>query len=279
MRKRFIDRGHTQLSIRRQSRLVGVNRNRLAALDRTPSTEDLRICRVIDEVHLRLPFYGFRRMAKELQSRGSSVGRGRARRLMRQMGLVAAFPQPRTSKKAPGRKIYPYLLRDLEVVRPNQAWSADITYIPMGRGFVYLVAFMDWHSRAVLAWKISNTLDSDFCVAALQEAREVAGCWPEIMNTDQGCQFTSAAWTDVLREADVRISMDGRGRWIDNVFVERLWRSLKYEDIYLHEYLDLVHLETGVAKWMSFHNHERRHQSLDYETPWMVWQCEAQQAA
>jgi putative transposase len=279
MRKSFIDQGHPQLSLRRQATLLRVNRNRLVALDRKPSAEDLLLCREIDEIHMRLPFYGSRRMVRELRSRGFAAGRGRVRRLMRWMGLTATYPKPKTSKKAPGHKIYPYLLRDLKVDRPNQAWCADITYIPMGRGFAYLVAIMDWHSRAVLGWKISNTLDSDFCVSALLQAREVAGTWPEIMNTDQGCQFTSAAWTDVLHEADVQISMDGRGRWIDNVFVERLWWSLKYEDIYLHEYLDLVHLESGVTKWMSFYNHERRHQSLGYMTPWSVWLGEAQHAA
>ena len=268
----FFERSHPQLSIRRQAQLVGVNRNRLSAPAETPSPEDLELCRAIDELHLRLPFYGSRRMAKALQSKGFVIGRGRTRRLMRPMGLVATYPKPRTSQKAPGHKIYPYLLRSLEVTEPNHVWCADITYIPMGRGFAYLVAIMDWKSRAVLSWKISNTLDTDFCVEALRDARRVAGTWPEIMNTDQGCQFTSQAWTSELLGAGVRISMDGKGRWLDNVFVERLWRSLKYEDIYLHEYLDLVHLEGGVTWWMNFYNHERGHQSLDYKTPWAVWQ-------
>ncbi|MFT5475778.1 MAG: putative transposase [Planctomycetota bacterium] len=169
-------------------------------------------------------------------------------------------------------KVYPYLLRTLKVEHPNQVWCSDITYIPMRRGFAYLVVMMDWHSRAVLGGRISNTLDTDFCLAALRDARGVAGCWPEIMNMDQGCQYTSKAWTGMLLDAGVKISMDGKRRWIDNVFVERLWRSLKYEDIDLREYLDLVHLEEGVGTWLSFYNHERRHQALDYEMPWHVWQ-------
>jgi putative transposase len=170
-------------------------------------------------------------------------------------------------------------LRNLEASRPNQVWCSDITYIPMRRGFAYLVVIMDWYSRAVLGWRISNTLDTEFCLQALQEARATAGYWPEIMNTDQGCQYTSDAWTGILEGARVKVSMDGKRRWIDNVFVERLWRSLKYEDIYLREYLDLVHLEDGVSQWLAFYNHERRHQALGYETPWSVWQQAPELAA
>ena len=173
--------------------------------------------------------------------------------------------------------VYPYLLRSLAVTRPNQVWCSDITYLPMKRGFAYLVVIMDWHSRAVLGWRISNTLDTDFCLQALEDARKVAGTWPEIMNTDQGCQYTSKAWTGSLREAGVQISMDGKRRWIDNVIVERLWRSLKYEDIYLREYQNLAQLEDGVGAWMSFYNHDRRHQGLENGTPWRVWSGNAPQ--
>jgi len=271
MRKELIDRGHPQLSVRRQSSLLQVNRNRLAPRTPCVSQDDLDICREIDEIHLARPYYGSRRMAVELRRRGIKIGRGRARRLMRLMGIVATYPKPRTSLKAPEHKIYPYLLRGLEIDRPNQVWCSDITYIPMRRGFAYLVVIMDWHSRAVLSWRISNTLDTAFCVEALLEARAVAGTWPEIMNTDQGCQYTSKVWIDVLEDADIQISMDGKRRWIDNVMVERFWRSLKYEDVYLREYVDIAHLEAGVAAWIDFYNHDRPHQSHGYETPWSIW--------
>jgi putative transposase len=218
-------------------------------------------------------------MSVDLSARGFSIGRGRCRRLMCRMGLTAIYPKPHTSLKSLENKVYPYLLRDLKITEPNQVWCSDITYIPMKRGFAYLVVIMDWNSRAVLSWKISNTLDTEFCLQALAEAREVAGTWPGIMNTDQGCQYTSKAWTGMLKEAGVKISMDGLRRWIDNVMVERLWRSVKYEDIFLHEYLDIAHLEEGVGKYLDFYNHERRHQSLDYQTPWDVWQGKATKQA
>lgn len=275
VRKSLIDKGHPQLSIRRQAELLKVNRNRLSTLAPRFSSHDLELCREIDELYLKRPYYGSRRIWKELQSRGHEIGRGRVRRLMRFMGLVAIYPKPRTSLKSLQHTIYPYLLRELKVTRPNQVWCSDITYIPMRHGFAYLVVIMDWYSRAVLAWRISNTLDTSFCVEALQEAHATAGAWPEIMNSDQGCQYTSEDWIDMLKDAGVRISMDGKGCWIDNVFVERLWRSLKYEDIYLHEYVDLIHLTGGVGRWMSFYNHERRHQALGYETPWQVWRGES----
>lgn len=273
MRKSFINKGHRQLSIRRQAELLQVNRNRLDQQSRKRSPKELEICREIDELHLVRPHFGSRSMSTHLKKRGYEVGRGKARRLMRLMGLTAIYPKPRTSIKSLENKVFPYLLRNLAITRPNQVWCTDITYIPMGRGFAYLVAIMDWQSRAVLAWRISNTLDTEFCVEALQAAREKAGCWPEIMNTDQGCQFTSEAWIGTLKGAGVRISMDGKGRWMDNVFIERLWRSLKYEDIYLREYLDLAELNAGVSAWMHFYNHERYHQSLENETPWSVWQA------
>jgi len=225
----------------------------------------------IDKLHLERPYFGSPRMAKALQALEYEIGRGRTRRLMRKMGIVAIYPKPRTSIKSPEHKVYPYLLRDLEVTKPNQVWCSDITYIPMRRGFAYLVAIMDWNSRAILGWSISNTLDTGIALEALAMARETAGSWPEIMNTDQGCQFTSEAWTGELKNAGVKISMDGKRRWIDNVFIERFWRSLKYEDIYLREYQDLVGLELGVGTWIDFYNNERQHQSLEYGTPWQVW--------
>ena len=279
MKKNFIDQGHPQLSVRRQAALVNVNRNRLDACLRKLSEQDERICAEMDKVHLERPYYGQRRMRVALCHRGLHVGRKRVRRLMRHMGLRAVYPKPNTSAKSPENPVYPYLLRGLTIDRPNQVWCADITYIPMARGFAYLVAIMDWSSRAVLGWRISNTLDASFCVGALRDARARAGTWPEIMNTDQGCQFTSEEWTNALKGADVQISMDGKGRWVDNVIIERLWRSLKYEDIYLREYRDLVELEDGVARWMEFYNYERPHQSQDNKTPWSVWSREPEQRA
>jgi len=272
MRKSFIDKGDSPLSTRRQAQLLRVNRNRLQQKPRKISQEEQELRLEIDQLHLQRPFLGSRRICTYLKKRGHAIGRGKVRRMMRRMGIVAIYPKPRTSIKAPEHKVYPYLLRRMPVTKANQVWCTDITYIPMGRGFAYLIAIMDWHSRAVLSWRISNTMDTDFCVEALHAARANAGCWPEIMNTDQGSQFTSDIWIETLKTAKVRISMDGKGRWIDNVFIERLWRSLKYEDIYLREYLDLGHLHKGVEDWMTYYNHERQHQSLDDETPWSVWQ-------
>ena len=271
MRRQLIDRDHPQLSVRRQAALVSVNRNRLAVGRPRVSDEDLAICKELDAIHLERPYYGSRRMAYELVRRGFEVGRGRVRRLMRFMGLRTTYPRPRTSIQAKDHPVYPYLLRSLEIDRPNQVWCSDITYIPMRRGFAYLVVIMDWHSRAVLGWRLSNTLDTSFCLDALREAAATAGGWPEILNTDQGCQFTSSAWIDLAESNGVRVSMDGRRRWIDNVMVERFWRSLKYEDVYLREYRDLVELEGGLAAWINFYNHERPHQGLANSTPWSIW--------
>lgn len=279
MRKSLVDQGHPQLSIRQQANLLKVNRNRLKPKARRTNNEDLQICREIDKIHMRLPFYGSRKISKELNSEEFVAGRGRVRRLMRHMGIEATYPKPRTSQKAPDHEVYPYLLKDLDVERPNQVWCSDISYIPMNRGFAYIVVIMDWHSRAVLGWRISNTLDTSFCIEALRDAHATAGTWPEIMNTDQGCQYTSQAWTGMLKEAGVQISMDGKRRWIDNVLVERLWRSLKYEDIYLREYIDIAQLEEGVGSWLTFYNKRRRHQALGYETPWSVWQGQVEVAA
>lgn len=272
MRKSLIDRDHPQLSIRRQAALVSVNRNRLQESGADPDAADLELCRRIDGLHLKRPFFGSRRLALELSAPAAPVGRGRVRRLMRFMGLRATYPRPRTSIPAEEHPKYPYLLRDLTIERPNQVWCSDITYIPMRRGFAYLVVIMDWHSRATLGWRLSNTLDTSFCLDALRDAAKTAGTWPQILNTDQGCQFTSSGWIELAESNGVRVSMDGRRRWIDNVMVERFWRSLKYEDIYLREYRDLVELEDGLTGYLGFYNHERRHQGLGDKTPWATWQ-------
>ena len=234
------------------------------------SAEDLMLMRLIDELHLRWPFYGSRRVRDELHTQGYTVNRKRVQRLMRQMGLRALYPRRRTSQPGQGHKVYPYLLRGLSVDRANQVWATDISYIPMAKGFMYLVAIMDWHSRRVLSWRVSNTLDTDFCVAALEEALERFGA-PEIFNTDQGAQFTAAAFTDVLKDHGVAISMDGKGRWIDNVFVERLWRSVKYEDVYLRAYETPAELRAGLGRYFEFYNARRRHSALDRRTPDAVY--------
>ncbi|HMQ35783.1 MAG TPA: IS3 family transposase [Chloroflexaceae bacterium] len=269
----MMERAHSQLSLRRQARLLAVNRNRLEPRPRI-TADDRRLMRDLDELHTRWPVYGQRKLQFELGRRGWRVGRKRVRRLMRLMGLEAIAPKPRTSQPSPDHKKYPYLLRDLPVTRPDQVWCADITYIPIHGGFAYLVAIMDWHSRAVLAWRLSNTLDAGFCVAAYQEALQIAGRAPDIMNTDQGVQFTGREWIAVVEGSGAQVSMDGRGRWLDNVFIERLWRSLKCEDIYLRDYGDLVALETGVRRWLNDYNHERIHQGLAYARPWDVYRPE-----
>ncbi|MCP4045370.1 MAG: IS3 family transposase, partial [Gammaproteobacteria bacterium] len=239
------------------------------------SDEDLALMRRLDEMHLKRPFYGSRRLRDWLQDEGYGVCRKRVQRLMQLMGIRALYPRPRTSKPGAGHKIYPYLLRDLTIDHANQVWATDITYIPMARGFIYLVAIMDWHSRKVLAWRLSNSLDSDFCVEALEEALAHYGR-PDIFNTDQGAQFTSEVFTSVLKDAGVDISMDGKGRWIDNVFVERLWRSVKYEDVYLKAYETVAEARTGIGKYFDFYNSERRHQNLCRQTPDQVYLSDIQ---
>ena len=226
--------------------------------------------RRIDEMHLKRPFYGSRRICDWLWEEGHDINRKRVQRLMRQMGITAIYPKAKTSKPGRGHKIYPYLLRNLVIDRPNQVWAADITYIPMAKGFVYLVAIMDWYSRRVLSWRLSNTMDSDFCVDALEEALGRYGS-PEIFNTDQGAQFTSEAFTSVLKEASVDISMDGKGRWMDNVFVERLWRSVKYEEVYLKAYESVAEARAGIGTYLKFYNSERRHQGINRQTPDQVY--------
>ena len=222
--------------------------------------------RLIDEQFLETPFYGSRQMTRWLRRQGDTVTRKRVRRLMRLLGVHALFQRPRTSQPHPAHRIYPYLLRDLRITRPNHVWCTDVTYIPLQWGFLYLVAVMDWASRKVLSWRLSNTLDASFCVEALHEALERYGP-PEIFNSDQGSQFTSVDFTDVLKEAGIRISMDGKGRWMDNVFIERLWRSLKYECVYLSEFATGSQARTGIGRWMDFYDRRRPHSSLNDRTP------------
>src|SRR4051795_6771552 len=269
-RRAKLDRDHPQLSIRRQCAMLGLARSGVYRLPHRAKDDDLLLMRRIDELFTRWPFLGSRRMTAMLRAEGIPINRKRVQRLMRRMGIAALGPKPRTSKPAPGHTIYPYLLREVTVERPNQVWAADITYIPIGRGFLYLVAIMDWASRAVLAWRLSNTMDVSFCVSALEEALARFG-QPEIFNTDQGSQFTSAAFTGVLASAGIRISMDGRGRWMDNVFIERLWRSLKHEDLYLKAYADGQEAKLGIAEWVRFYNRASEHPSLDNRMPMAVW--------
>ena len=230
------------------------------------SDDDLAVMRRLDEQYLVTPFYGARRMAAVLRRDGLVVNRKRIRRLMRVMGIEAIYQKPNTSRRHPEHKIYPYLLRGMAIERPNQVWCADITYIPMAKGFVYLVAVMDWFSRRVLAWQLSIGMDTDFCVEALQEAMERFG-QPEVFNTDQGVQFTSAAFLDELEDHGVRVSMDSKGRFLDNIFIERLWRSLKYEEVFIKAYGSVAEARRGIGAWLVFYNNERPHQALDYRTP------------
>jgi putative transposase len=259
-------RTRPDLSIRRQCELLGVNRSGLYYEPVGTDPEELAVMRRIDEIHLKWPFYGSRKMAQVLGQEGSRTNRKATQRLMRLMGLESIAPKPNTSRAAPEHPVYPYLLRNLEISQPDQVWAADITYIPMARGFAYLVAIIDWHSRYVLSWRLSNTMDADFCIEALEEALARFGR-PQIFNTDQGAQFTSEAFTGRLRGEGIAISMDGRGRCIDNVFIERLWRSLKYEEVFLHAYDDLAEARTGIGRYMSYFNKERPHQALGYRTP------------
>ena len=264
VRRQFVA-ANESLSMRRQCEILGINRSSLYYESVGPDSDDLALMRRIDELHLKLPFYGSRRVARELRSQGS-VNRKRVQRLMRLMGLVAIYQRPNTSKAAPEHIKYPYLLGGLTIDRVNQVWCTDITYIPLARGFLYLVAIMDWHSRAVLAWRLSNTLHADFCVEALEEALRRFGR-PEIFNTDQGSQFTSNDFTGVLKKSQIKISMDGKGRCMDNIFVERLWRSLKYEEVYLHAYDNLVEARAGIRSYFEFYNSRRQHKALGHQTP------------
>jgi putative transposase len=272
-RKALLDRDHGALSIRRQCALLSVARSGVYRASRPANDDDLALMRAIDELFTAWPFLGSRRMAEMLGTEADPINRKRMQRLMRKMGIAALHPKPRTTKPQPGHKIFPYLLRNMTIERPNHVWAADITYIPIGRGFLYLVAVMDWASRAVLSWRLSNTMDVSFCVSALEEALARFGT-PEIFNTDQGSQFTSAAFTGALTRIGIKISMDGRGRWMDNVFIERLWRSLKHEDIYLKGYADGREARAGIASWIGFYNSRRPHQALSNRTPMAVWRAE-----
>ena len=262
----LVDRTDDQMSILAQCRLLRVARSTLYYRPAPASDDDLRLMRRIDEQYLETPFYGSRRMVAVLRREGYAVNRKRVRRLMRLMGIEAIYQKPNTSQRHPDHKVYPYLLRGLVIDRPNQVWCADITYIPMAKGFVYLVAVMDWFSRRVLAWRLSIGMETAFCVEALQEAIDRYGA-PELFNTDQGVQFTCEAFIATLADQGIRISMDGKGRCLDNIFCERLWRSLKYEDIYLRAYETTKEARTGIGQWFTFYNDARPHQSLKYQTP------------
>ena len=267
-----------EMSMRRQAELLRVNRSGLYYESAPTDQEELAVMRRLDELHLQLPFYGSRKLALELRKEGVLINRKRVQRMMRLMGIVAMVPRPNTSRPAPEHTKFPYLLRNLAILWPNQVWAADITYIPMARGFGYLVAIIDWFSRRVLAWRLSNSLDMDFCIEALEEALERFGP-PEIFNTDQGVQFTSDEFTRRLLGRGVKVSMDGKGRCIDNIFVERLWRSLKYEEIYLNAYDDLAQARTAIESYMDFFNHRRQHQALGYQTPDAIYAGHLKQAA
>jgi putative transposase len=262
----MVDPRQPDLSISRQCRLLNIQRSSFYYRCKPIKAEDLELMRLIDEQYLKIPTWGSRSMRNYLRRLGYRINRKRVQRLMRLMGLEAIYPKPRTSRPHPEHKIYPYLLRDFNIEKPNQVWTADITYIPMGRGFMCLVSVMDWHSRKVLSWRLSNTMGTDFCVEALEEAIERYGC-PEIFNTDQGAQFTSEAFTKVLKANNIAISMDGRRRVQDNIFIERLWWTLKYHYLYLRSFDNGSQLRDGLREWFRFYNQERFHQALDNWTP------------
>jgi putative transposase len=274
----LIDPGHPSLSVVRQCALLGLPRSSYYYEPVEVSAEDLRLMRLIDEQYTRQPVYGSRRMTKWLaEGCGESVNRKRVQRLMRLMGLEAIYPKPKLSAGGRRHKVYPYLLRGVRIERPDQVWSTDITYIPLERGFMYLAAALDWYSRFVIAWRLSNTLDSSFCLDMLEEA--LGQGRPEVFNTDQGVQFTSPAWTGRLEAAGVAVSMDGKGRCLDNAFVERLWRTVKYEDVYLRRYEGVPALRAGLLRFFAFYNEERLHQALDYQTPAAVYRQGSKAAA
>ena len=267
----LVEREGRALPVSQQCRLLAVSRSSVYRRPTEISQEDLALMALIDRQYLARPYYGSRRMAAWLATQGHSVNRKRVQRLMRLLGLVAVYQRPNMSKAATAHKTYPYLLGGLSIERVNQVWCADVTYIPMAKGFLYLVAVMDWHSRAVLAWRLSNTLGADFCVDALEEALARFGR-PEIFNTDQGSQFTGDDFTGVLKRHEVTISMDGKGRCMDNIFIERLWRSLKYEEVYLHAYGSVAEARAGIGAWLVFYNDERQHQSHGYRTPRQIYE-------
>jgi putative transposase len=270
-RRALVEREDPALPISRQCRLLAVSRSGVYRKPAEVSAEDLAIMALIDRQYLARPYYGSRRMAAWLATQGHIVNRKRVQRLMRLLGLVAIYQRPNTSKPAAAHRIYPYLLGGLAIERVNQVWCSDVTYIPMAKGFLYLVVIMDWASRAVLTWRLSNTLGADFCVEALEEALARYG-QPEIFNTDQGSQFTSDDFTGTLKRHGIAISMDGKGRCMDNIFVERLWRSLKYEEVYLNAYATVAEAKAGIGAWLDFYNKERQHQSLGYRTPHQIYE-------
>ena len=269
------------LSVKRQAVLLALSRGSVYYEPVGTSERDLALMAAMDEIHMKLPFYGIRRIRGELLDRGFTVGRGHVATLMRKMGIQALYPGRKLSKPAPGHTVYPYLLRGMEITAAGQVWCADITYLPMARGFCYLTAVMDWASRRVLSWRLSNTLDASFCIDALEEALRRYGA-PEIFNTDQGSQFTSEGFTGLLTSHGVKISMDGRGRWMDNVFIERLWRSVKYEEVYLKGYETIPEARRELGAYFDFYNLRRRHQGLEDRTPdevyWSTLQTERKAA-
>ena len=261
----MIDRDHV-LSVTKQAKAVGIARSTVYYLPRAVSPTDLALMRRLDELHMEFPFAGSRMLRDLLAAEGSKIGRRHVKTLMRRMGIEALYRRPRTTKPEPGHKIYPYLLRGMDVTRPNQVWAMDITYIPMAKGFVYLAVVLDWFSRRVLSWRVSIMMEASFCIETLQDALTAHGR-PEIFNTDQGSQFTCPAFTDVLIANDIKISMDGKGAWRDNVFVERLWRSVKYEEVYLHAYDKVSEARASIGRYLDFYNRRRPHSSLDAATP------------
>lgn len=262
----MIDFNNSEISVEFQCKLLGINRSTVYYKPMQVKQRDLDLMRIIDEQYLETPFYGSRSMRNHIRRLGWEINRKPIQRLMRLMGLQAIYPKPKTTKPHPQNKVYPYLLRGLKIDHPDQVWAADITYVPMSRGFMYLIAIMDWHSRKVLSWRVSNSMDADFCVEALEEAIAKYGC-PEIFNTDQGSQFTSDLFIKVLKDNHIKISMDGRGRYQDNIFIERLWWTVKYQYLYLRAFEGGKDLRKGLKKWFQFYNQDRPHQSLKDWTP------------
>jgi putative transposase len=274
----MIDAQYSRLSLVRQCQLLSISRGSVYYQHKGESAFNLELMRTIDEQYLKTPWYGARQMARHLRRQGYGVGRKRIRRLMRLMNLRAIAPGPQTSRRNPAHKVYPYLLRDRSIQHANEVWCADLTYIPLAHGFVYVVAIMDWQTRHVLSWRLSTTQDTDCCLEALEEAIERYGK-PLIFNTDQGSQFTSSAWTGALHEAGIRISMDGKGNWTDNVFIERLWRSMKYECIYLNAFDSIRDAQDAIGNWMTYYNEERPHSTFGDRTPSEVYTENLKQAA
>lgn len=257
---------NSKISVVRQCSLLKISRSGLYYKSKGESEFNVLLMAEIDRIFLDSPFFGSRQMCRFLNNLGYCVGRKRVRRLMNRMGIAAVYQKPKTTVQNPEHKKYPYLLRDMDIIRPNQVWTSDITYLPMKKGFLYLAAVMDWHSRRVLSWRLSNSMDADFCVAAVEDALARYGK-PDIFNTDQGSQYTSAAFTGLLQKNDIKISMDGRGRYLDNIFIERLWRSLKYEEVYMNNYETGVEIRSGIGKWINFYNTCRPHSSLGGKPP------------